>query len=213
MASPSRPDPLVIQPKGRHTATLIFSHGLGDQGAGWADAAQLWHQTGRLDQLKVVLPNAPRIPITCNGGMRMPGWFDIVSLNGTPESLREDEDRPGSLATRDYLASLVQAEIDAGISSDRIVLGGFSQGGAVSILTAVTSPYKLGGMVGLSTWMILSEALTTEAGLRPETNPNQDLPVLMCHGDADPLVPYEMGRMTAKLLTDFGCKLTFKTYP
>jgi predicted esterase len=93
------------------------------------------------------------------------------------------------------------------------VLGGFSQGGASALLTALTSKHKLGGVIGLSTWLTLSKPLS-EGELRPEgENPNAGLPVLMCHGDADPLVPMELGQLSVKLLEEFGCKPTFKTYP
>jgi predicted esterase len=80
--------PLVLQPTGRHTATVIWSHGLGDTGHGWEDAIQMIQgQRGRLNEVKFILPHAPQIPITVNGGMRMPGWFDIVRVSSTPTSL------------------------------------------------------------------------------------------------------------------------------
>jgi predicted esterase len=74
-----RAAPIVVPATAKHTATVIFAHGLGDSGNGWASAVQSWRGHGRLDGVKFILPHAPAIPITCNWGMKMPGWFDIVS--------------------------------------------------------------------------------------------------------------------------------------
>ncbi|KDN68305.1 putative phospholipase/Carboxylesterase [Colletotrichum sublineola] len=244
MSSLARSAPLVFPAAGKHTATVIFAHGLGDTGNGWASAVENWRRRQRLDEVKFVLPHAPQIPISCNWGMRMPGWFDIVSrdtifdrhrrqqalsaaasssssssspltppqkkLDGTVEGLRESEDEPGILASAQYFRSLIQAEVDAGIPADRIVLGGFSQGGAMSIFTGLTGPHRIAGIVGLSCWLPLSNKV---AGLVPADKPNQDTPIFLGHGDVDPLVRPELGALSAEALTKLGYKVTRKIYP
>ncbi|KAK2038214.1 phospholipase/Carboxylesterase [Colletotrichum somersetense] len=209
MSSLARSAPLVFPAAGKHTATVIFAHGLGDTGKGWASAVENWRRRQRLDEVKFVLPHAPEIPITCNWGMRMPGWFDIKKLDGTVESLRESEDEPGILASAQYFRSLVQAEVDAGIPADRIVLGGFSQGGAMAIFTGLTGPHRIAGIVGLSCWLLLSDKF---AGLVPADKPNQDTPVFLGHGDVDPLVRPELGALSAEVLKKLGYKITRKLY-
>ncbi|KAF3352931.1 Eukaryotic translation initiation factor 2A [Verticillium dahliae VDG1] len=157
-----RSAPLVFPAPGRHTATVIFAHGLGDTGHGWASAVESWRRRQRLDGVKFILPNAPMIPITANGGMAMPGWFDLSVIDGSVESLRQNEDDAGVRVSTGYFHGLIQAEVDAGIPSDRIVLGGFSQGGAMALFPGLTAPVKLGGIVGLSCWLLLSNKFGDE---------------------------------------------------
>ncbi|TIC96194.1 Acyl-protein thioesterase 1 [Colletotrichum higginsianum] len=209
-SSLARTAPLVFPAAGKHTATVIFAHGLGDTGHGWASAVENWRRRQRLDEVKFVLPHAPQIPITCNWGMRMPGWFDIKRLDGTVESLRESEDEPGIRASSEYFQSLVQAEVDAGIPAERIVLGGFSQGGAMAIFSGLTGPHRIGGIVGLSCWLPLSNKF---AGIVAAGSPSQDTPVWLGHGDADPLVRPELGELSAEALKKLGFKVSRTLYP
>lgn len=166
-------------------------------------------------------------------GMRVPGWFDIVSrasifdrhrvpssrltealvqktLDGTVESLRESEDQAGILASNEYFHSLVQAEVDAGIPADRIVLGGFSQGGAMAIFSGLTGKHRIAGIVGLSCWLLLSDKF---ASFVPEDKPNQDTPVFLGHGDADPLVRPELGALSMEALKKLGYEVSRTLYP
>lgn len=98
----------------------------------------------------------------------------------------------------------------AGIASDRIVLGGFSQGGAMSIFAGLLAPFKLGGIVGLSSWLLLNRTFKDRV---PTDSPNRDTPVFMGHGDRDPLVLYPLAQASEKKLTELGYKVSFKTYP
>ncbi|KAJ2971224.1 hypothetical protein NQ176_g7801 [Zarea fungicola] len=211
MASIRRAAPMVFKPSGRHTATVIFIHGLGDSGQGWADAVQLWQRGNRLHEVKFILPHAPAIPITMNGGFSMPGWFDIKSVDALSHTTGTgpEEDASGIEITREYIYSLVQAEVAAGIPSERIVIGGFSQGGAMSIFAGLTAPFKIGGIVGLSSWLLLSRTFKDRV---PADTLNKDTPVFMGHGDRDPLVLYPMGMATEKKLTELGYKVSFNTY-
>lgn len=113
------------------------------------------------------------------------------------------------MQTRQYLHDLIQQEISAGIPSERIVLGGFSQGGAMSILSGLTAPFKMGGIVGLSSWLLLHQTFKQHV---PEGNVNQATPVFMGHGDKDPLVLYDLAKDSEKALKDMGYSVMFKTY-
>lgn len=206
----NRAAPLRFPAVGTHTATVIFVHGLGDSGHGWASAVENWRRRSRLDQVKFILPHAPSIPITCNGGFRMPGWYDIVSLDGTPESLRENEDETGIKASQAYFHDLIQQEIDSGIPADRIVLGGFSQGGAISIFSGLTAKVKLAGIVGLSAYLLLASKFKE---LLPSPELNKDTPIFMAHGTQDVVVPTAMGILSHDTLKESGYNVTMRTYP
>ncbi|KAL9639962.1 MAG: hypothetical protein Q9164_000591 [Protoblastenia rupestris] len=142
----------------------------------------------------------------------MPGWYDIVrprEPTTTFDSLAQVYDLPGIFKSRDYFNSLIKAEVEQGIASTRIVLGGFSQGGAISLFTGITCPDRLGGIVGLSSYLLLHDSIkdhaTTEAS-------NKETPIFMGHGDSDPLVQYRWGVQTEKSLKEMGWKVDFRTY-
>ncbi|CAK7232599.1 hypothetical protein SBRCBS47491_008326 [Sporothrix bragantina] len=211
----SRLAPLVFPAAGpRHTATVIFAHGLGDSGHGWASAVENWRRRQRLDEVKFVLPHAPAIPITVNMGYKMPGWYDIASLGGSAESLRENEDEAGLVESRDYFQKLVQQEVDNGIPAERIVLGGFSQGGAVALFSGLTSLVKLAGIVGMSTYLPLSLKLESTYIPKPASaNVNAQTPIIMCHGTADPVLPFQLARLSKEHLVKLGYPVEWKEYP
>ncbi|KAH6885340.1 Phospholipase/carboxylesterase/thioesterase [Thelonectria olida] len=208
--SVNRLAPLVVPAAKQHTATVIFAHGLGDTGHGWASAVENWRRRQRLDEVKFILPHAPRIPITVNGGMRMPGWFDVFALGGDVNTLVRQEDGDGIKLSQQYFHDLIQQEIDSGIPADRIVVGGFSQGGAMSLLSGLTFKTKLAGIIGLSAWLVLSQSFNT---LVSPTDANRQTPVMMYHGDQDPVVPTNRGKLSADKLTELGYDVTWKTYP
>jgi len=180
---------------GEHTATVIWLHGLGDSGFGWAPVAESFG----MPHCKFIFPTAPTEAVTLNNGMEMPSWFDLAGLD---ETSPEDSDRVLSSAA--YLASLVQREVDGGIAHDRIVVAGFSQGGAVALtcgLMMTDSP--VAGIVAASTW--LPHAVRpTDVGIKS--------PLLMCHGTADPVVMFDWGKMSHEKLVKMGIKSEFKSY-
>ncbi|KAI1176446.1 phospholipase/Carboxylesterase [Nemania sp. FL0916] len=205
-----RARPLFFSASAKHTATVIFLHGLGDTGFGWAPAVEGWIRGSKLDQVKWVLPNAPSVRITAAGGMPMPGWFDIAALNGGIDDIRANQDEPGLLRTRDYVHSLIQSEIDAGIPANRIVVGGFSQGGASALLSGLTAKVKLGGVVGLSCWLPLDSKF---ASLVQESDLNHETPIFMAHGSADHVVPTGFGQLSFEVLKKQNFSVTMKMYP
>lgn len=139
-------------------------------------------------------------------GMKMPGWYDITDFS---DLQNRSEDEPGIIRSRNLFHELIQKEVDSGIPSTRIVLGGFSQGGAMSLLSGVTAPHKLGGIFGLSCYLLLQGKIRD---MVPAESPNKDTPIFMGHGDADPVVKYAWGLATAKTLKDWDWDVTFKTY-
>lgn len=140
----------------------------------------------------------------------MPGWFDIFALGGKVDDLRSRQDENGILLTREYLNGLVKAEIDAGIPSERIVLGGFSQGAAMALFSALTGPVKLAGVVGLSSWLPLDSKLPE---FLRQSDLNKKTPILMCHGTNDVVVPTELGKLSYETLKSSGFDVTMKLYP
>ncbi|KAF4625456.1 hypothetical protein G7Y89_g12710 [Cudoniella acicularis] len=199
------PSALVVPAVTKHTATVIMAHGLGDTGAGWVSLAENWRRRQKFQEVKFVFPNAPQIPITVNFGMQMPGWYDITSFN----DLQVGEDEAGILKSRDIFQALIKSEMDSGIPSNRIVLGGFSQGGAMSIFSGITAPQKLGGIFGLSCYLLLPNKIKE---LLPKDNPNKDTPIFMGHGDSDPLVLPAWGQKTADVLKSGGWTVNLKFY-
>ncbi|KAL2736713.1 acyl-protein thioesterase 1-like [Vespula maculifrons] len=180
--------PVIISAATRHTATLIFFHGLGDTGNGWASPMA----AVRPSHVKVICPTAPTMPVTLNAGFRMPSWFDLRSLDPAGP---EDED--GIRKAAEYVRSLIAQEVAA---------GGFSQGGALAMYSALTYPEPLAGIIALSSWLPLHQKFPGEA------LGNKNTPLLQCHGDCDPIVPYKWGQMTASLLKQFMSQTEFKTY-
>jgi predicted esterase len=201
----SGPKALIVPAVKKHTATVIMAHGLGDSGAGWVSLAENWRRRSKFEEVKFIFPNAPPIAITVNFGAKMPGWHDIISF----ENLQSEQDEVGILKSRDYFHGLIKSEIDAGIPSNRVVIGGFSQGGAISIFSGITAPTKLGGIFGLSCYLLLHTKLKD---FIPLDNPNKDTPIFMGHGDRDPLIRPEWGRMTAEVLKASGWKVNLKMY-
>jgi len=151
--------------------------------------------------MKVICPTAPTQPVSLNAGFRMPSWFDLKTLDiGGPE------DEPGIQAARDNVHGMIQKEISAGIPANRIVLGGFSQGGALALYSALTYDQPLAGVVALSCWLPLHKQF-------PGAKVNsEDVPIFQAHGDYDPVVPYKFGQLSASLLKSFMKNVTFKTY-
>jgi predicted esterase len=199
MAIPS----VVIQPSAAHTATLIFLHGLGDSGHGWTSVMRLLSRA--FPFIKFILPHAPNSPVTINGGMRMPSWYDIRSL-AENDSVPDDE--AGMMATRRLIDELVLEEIGTGLPAARVVVGGFSQGGAMSLLFGLTGAHRVGATIALSAYLPLRSKFTQLL-----LQDRKEMPVFMGHGTADHVVHHKWGKHSAEHLQSLGCtKLTFKSY-
>ncbi|KAF2669040.1 Phospholipase/carboxylesterase [Microthyrium microscopicum] len=196
---------IIIPASGNHTATLIVAHGLGDSGAGWAFLAQQLNAK-KFSHVKFIFPNAPQIPITLNGGMSMPGWYDIKSLSG----INAEQDKDNIVKSQQVFHKMIDAEVDAGIPADRIAIGGFSQGGAMSLFSGLTYPKKLAGIFGLSCYLLLQkefQQFVAEGG-----DANKETEIFMAHGSDDPVVMFEYGKLSAEVLKKSGYNVDFKVY-
>uniref|UniRef100_A0A8U7N3E7 palmitoyl-protein hydrolase n=1 Tax=Corvus moneduloides TaxID=1196302 RepID=A0A8U7N3E7_CORMO len=149
MSVPLLADAVTVSGAERETAAVIFLHGLGDTGHSWADALS----SIRLPYVKYICPHAPRIPVTLNMKMVMPSWFDLMGL--TPDA---PEDEAGIKKAAENIKAIIEHEMKNGIPPNRIILGGFSQGGALSLYTALTCQHQLAGIVALSCWLPLHKA-------------------------------------------------------
>jgi len=193
--------PLILPPdKKKHSATVIWMHGLGDTGDGWRDVMEIIQTKN--PHIKFILPTAPIRPVTINMGMRMPAWYDITDL-----SSRGKEEYPGIEETRQIIHRLIEEEIKSGVKSERIILGGFSQGGACALY--ITYQYKkpLGACIVLSGYLPYYSKFHTL--IAPE---NKKTPCLMCHGTDDPLILFDWAKQSADLLQTLGIPIEFKAY-
>ncbi len=171
-------------------ASVIWLHGLGADGHDFEPIAQQLLQPQHLPNVRFILPHAPEMAVTRNNGYVMPAWYDIYGI--IPVN-REDE--TGIQASQRTINALIQTEIDRGIPSERIVLAGFSQGGAIALHTALRYPQRLGGVLALSTYLPLHAKLATEA-----SPANANTPIFMAHGVFDDVISLEMSQISRDLL-------------
>lgn len=188
-----------IEPSSPADSAVIWLHGLGADGNDFAPLVpQLKLPSDR--SVRFVFPHAPKMPVTVNGGYVMPAWYDIREL-----SLDRKIDVEQLCRSADAIGQLVERELARGIDSRRIVLAGFSQGGAVAYQAALSFPKPLGGL------LVLSSYLATAETLKPQPA-NQDLPILIQHGLQDPIVPELLGRRAADYLRAKGYEPDYQTY-
>ncbi|MDO9449680.1 MAG: alpha/beta hydrolase-fold protein [Rugosibacter sp.] len=181
-------------------ATVIWMHGLGADGHDFEPIVSALDLPPRL-AVRFVFPHAPVRPVTINNGMSMRAWYDIFSLGGG----REDE--AGLRATQQHIDSLIVRERARGIAADRIVLAGFSQGGAVALMTALRFPERLAGVMALSTYLPLAEKLAAERQLM-----NADLPVFMAHGREDEVISIDRATSSRDALMALGYPVEWVSY-
>lgn len=155
----------------------------------------------RPSHMKVICPTAKVMPVTLNAGFQMNSWFDLRTLD-----ISGPEDEVGIREATKLVHGIIDKEIQAGIPSKRIMLGGFSQGGALALYAGLTMAQPLGGIVAFSCWLPLYRTFP-DAKLTPD-----DTPVFQCHGDCDPVVPYKMGQLSASVIKTFMKDATFTTY-
>jgi phospholipase/carboxylesterase len=176
------------------TASVIWLHGLGADGH---DFEPVVPELRLAKPVRFVFPHAPIRPVTINQGMRMRAWYDILQFGGGAE------DDAGIRASQKLVEQLIEAE-----KGKKIVLAGFSQGGAIVLQTALRHPERLSGVLALSTYLPLSAALAQERGTA-----NQDVPIFMAHGKFDDIIPIDRARRSKELLEKLGYPVTWKEYP
>jgi phospholipase/carboxylesterase len=183
-------------------ACLIWLHGLGADGH---DFEPLIPELRLVEDLgvRVILPHAPRRPVTINGGMVMRAWYDIVS----PEFGRAEDDAGIRQSERQLLA-LIAREVANGIPEERMVLAGFSQGGAMVLHTGVRYPRPFAGILALSCYLPLAGSLARE-----HSEASLGAPIMMMHGVADPLIPLALAEQSRDRLRRTGYTVDWHSYP
>jgi len=186
------------EPKG----TVIWMHGLG---ADCWDFVPVVKELGLPASLplRFIFPQAPMRPITINNRQVMPGWYDIAMAE-----LHRKPDESGVRQSQAYVDELIVREIGRGIPADKIILAGFSQGGAIALQTGLRHREALGGIMALSTYLTLDDSLAAEASIA-----NANVPILMAHGTQDPIVPLALAVSSRTKMEARGYKIEWREYP
>ena len=182
-------------------ASVIWLHGLGADGNDFVPVVPELRLPASLP-LRFVFPHAPVRPVTINNGMRMRAWYDIAAAD-----LSHRADLAGVRQSQSLLEALIGRENARGVPSARIVLAGFSQGGAIALYTGVRHAERLAGIIALSTYLVSADSLGTEASAA-----NRALPIFMAHGTADPIVRYEWGDASHRALEAAGYRVDWHSY-
>lgn len=194
--------PIIIEPPEPATAAVIWLHGLGADGSDFEPIVpELGDAVTR--SVRYVFPHAPQRAVTINAGMVMRAWYDIAD---TDIARRADEE--GVRASAALLEGLVEEECGKGIATERIVLAGFSQGGAIALHTGLRYARPLAGILALSTYLPLEQAAVEERHAA-----NRDVPVFLAHGSQDPVIPLALSEHSRRLLVDQGYRVECHTYP
>lgn len=183
-------------------AAVIWLHGLGDDGHGWSQVVPGLALSPPL-RVRFVFPHAPKMPVGINNGYVMPAWYDIRDAN-----LSERADMAGVKQSQAQLEALIARENSRGVVNRRIVLAGFSQGGAIALYTGLRHTHRLAGLVALSTYLVGGEQLASEA-----SPANRDVPIFMGHGTYDPVVRLAWAETSRQMLEQGGWRVEWRTYP
>lgn len=191
-----------IEPPTPARAAVIWLHGLGADGHDFAPIVPELAIPDALG-LRFVFPHAPQIPVTLNNRMVMPAWYDITDIG-----LRRNHDESGIRASAARITALIARENARGVPTERIVLAGFSQGGAMALFVALRHAEAFAGVIALSTYMVCEDSLDRE-----RSTANQPTPILQCHGTLDPMVSIERGRAAHDALVARDYAVEFHSYP
>ena len=181
-------------------ATVIWLHGLGADGYDFAPIVPELNLPESL-AIRFIFPHAPSIPVTVNNGFVMPAWFDIMEME-----IDRKVDAKQLLVSASAISRYIDREQERGIDSRRIILAGFSQGGAVAYQVCLSYPRPLGGLIAMSTYFATSESIELNQA-------NQELPIEIHHGLYDPVVPQVLGIRAADFLRNRGYAVNVRTYP
>ena len=195
-------DLLELDPPSPARSSVIWLHGLG---ADKHDFEGVVPELRLPDDhaIRFVFPNAPMRAVTINMGQTMRAWYDILDLD-----IRAGEDGDNIRESQGILQGLVDREIEKGIAADRIVVAGFSQGGAIALQTGVRYPERLAGILALSTYLPLSDALSEE-----RSEASLQTPIFMTHGQFDPIIPIQGAIASRQILESAGYCGEWQDYP
>ena len=192
-----------IEPKSSPARrSVIWLHGLGADGHDFEPIIPHLGVDPAL-AIRFVFPHAPAIPVTLNGGMVMPAWYDITEMD-----LERKHDEVGIRRSRQQLTELIAREIERGIPASRIVVAGFSQGGAVALYTGLRYGERLAGLLALSTYMVCADELADE-----RSQANAGISIFQAHGNFDPMVAFDRGEAARDQLLALGYPVEWHSYP
>jgi len=193
---------ITVEPKTKANSCVIWLHGLGDSGAGFAPVVP---ELGlpKNHSIRFIFPHAPEQAVTINQGYVMRSWYDIKSMD-----LHNRADMDGVLASEKLVTALIQEQVNAGIPANKIVLAGFSQGGVLSLFTGLRYPQTLAGIMALSCYLPTADKLPSQL-----SDANKSTPILQQHGRQDDVVQLSAGQMANQLLTNNDYQVTWQTYP
>ena len=196
---------IVIETGANPQASVIWMHGLGADGNDFVPVVQELDLSGAPD-IRFVFPHAPMQSVSINNGYVMRAWYDIKW--GDLEGRSKQADEKGVRASQAAIVQLIERQVSLGIATEKIVLAGFSQGGAIALQTGLRYSRKLAGVMALSTYLPLAESFEQEA-----TAENRKTQVFMAHGTQDNVVPYQMGVRSRDLLLQHGYDVKWHEYP
>jgi len=194
------PETVEVTTGDNPVGSVIWLHGLGADGHDFEPIVPELRLPAELP-LRFVFPHAPVRPVTINGGATMRAWYDILSLDAEGRA-----DAAGVRESTALLDALIEREQQRGIAANRIVIAGFSQGGAIAINAVLHARQKLAGLMALSTYIAMPGEMAASGG-------NRDLPVFMAHGSFDPMLPMQWGKASAEQLTALGFAVEWRDYP
>ena len=196
------PKPIIIAPTEKHTATVIWIHGLGDTGNGWHQTIALLSKS--MGYIKWILPTASKRKITCNNGHIMNGWYDIEDTQNRDKNKYDGKD-----ISMKYIHSLIENEIkETKMKSDRFIIGGFSQGGAMSIYSGLLYQNKIAAVICCSGYLL-------DFGIdkdRIKNLVNNKTPMFMFHAKKDMVVPTDHAKKSYQQLKENECEIEWKQY-
>lgn len=190
---------VIIEPAQTATASVIWLHGLGADGHDFEPIVPELNLPSEA-AIRFIFPHAPSIPVTINGGYVMPAWYDILAMD-----IDRKVDVKQLEASAQAVTKLIDRELAKGIPSERIVLAGFSQGGAVAYQTALTYPKPLAGLLAMSTYFATVNTIQLHSA-------NKQLPIAIFHGLQDPVVPESLGKKAQQNLQALGYTPEYFTY-
>jgi phospholipase/carboxylesterase len=190
----------IYPPDGKPDAVIIVLHGLGADGSDFAGIVPELRLPDTLC-VRFLFPHAPSIPVTINNGFVMPAWYDILEAD---VGRRVDDVQLRASAAA--IHKMIDQQLELGIASDRIILGGFSQGGAVVLEAALTYPKPLGGLLSMSSYFATADSIKPHPA-------NRNLPIMICHGSYDQIVTESRGKACRDQLVSMGYRTEFRTYP
>jgi phospholipase/carboxylesterase len=193
---------IVLEPATTADAAVIWLHGLGADGHDFVPIVQELRLPPSM-AVRFIFPHARPRPVTINNGFVMRAWYDIKGI-----SREAFEDEEGIRESERVVRELIANEVGRGIPENRIVIAGFSQGGAIALQSALRHPQTLAGVMALSTYLPLRASLAKEGSVA-----NRSTPILMCHGTQDGVVPLSLGEASRDVLKGLGYDVDWRTYP